>query len=174
VARYEIDPDRTQISIGTRPGLPGLGARVSGVRGSFDAAVAADGTIEGSSPITGELTATVDHIETGNQLVANAMARWPEAAAGLLVHVTVAEVRRSAGNTTDRLDRVDVVMNASVGGRVADLVGGGRLRALEHGAIEAAGVTLCDPRAFGISLPPLLNLIVHVRWRLTLVPTEAP
>jgi hypothetical protein len=167
VARFEIDPDRTQVSVGTRPGLPGLGASVAGVRGWFDATLAADGTIDLGPPTTGELTATVDRIETGNQLVADAMARWPGASSGLSVHVAISDVRPLGDHDAGR---VEVVLHAVVGERSADLVGSGRMRALDAGAIEAAGVTLCDPRAFGISLPPLLNLIVHVRWRVTLVP----
>ena len=167
MARYDLDPERTQLSVGTRPGLPGLGARVSGVRGSFEATHTAAGSVDLGAPITGELTAIVDGIETGNQLVADAVARWSGASSGLTVQVTISAVR-PVGD--DDAGRVEVVLHAVAGERAADLVGSGRVRALEGGAIEAAGVTLCDPRAFGISLPPLLNLIVHVRWRLTLVP----
>ena len=166
--RYQIDPERTRLTVATRPGMPGLGARVREVRGWLDAAVEpdGDGAIGLRAPAAGHLTAEVDAIETGNQLVTAAVDRWLGVGRALSIAVAF-DVRPRADG------RVDVPMQVTVLDRVVELVGSGRVRPLDDSALEADGVTLCDPRAFGISLPPLLNLIVHARWRLTLVPREA-
>jgi hypothetical protein len=161
--RFEIDPERSRFTVATRPGMPGLGARVGNVRGWLDAAVDGDGSIDLAVPVAGQLTAEVDGIETGNQLVASAIDRWLGDGRTMSIAVSFDGQPRPEG-------RVDVPMKVTVLDRVVELVGSGRVRPAGDGAIEADGVTMCDPRAFGISLPPLLNLIVHVRWRVTLLP----
>jgi hypothetical protein len=69
--------------------------------------------------------------------------------------------------------RIDLKMTVEIRGRTVKLVGTGRLTPRPSGPLEATGDTLVDPRAFGLPLPPLVNLMVHVRWRIALTPANA-
>lgn len=169
MARYEIVTDKTQFEVTTRPGIPGLGATVSGARGSFEVTFGADGRPDVTAPIGGEFTMAVGDLRTGHQLVNAGVTRWLAGRDQAAISGTITEARaRDDG-------RFDLLMTVEVRNRTVPLRGVGRVeltseRDRDEGkdAVEAIGTTMCDPRSFGIPLPPLVNLMVHVRWRISL------
>jgi hypothetical protein len=167
MSTYRIVSDRTRFDVSTRPGMAGLGARVSGIHGWFELSTHADGTPDLAGPVDGALTLVVDDVRTGNQLVSESSRALLGEADEIVATIQVSELRAP---TDPGDDRRDVVMVVEVAGREVKLVGTGRVVVRPDATIEATGATLCDPRAFGISLPPLLNLVVQVRWRVTLEP----
>ncbi len=164
--RYEIATDETKFDVTTRPGIPGVGARVTGVRGMFDATFDEDGKVDLTHPVTGEYTMSVGDLGTGNQLLTAAVRRWLGDAEQTAVQGRIGDVRARADG------RLDFSMHIDMKGRHVPLVGTGRIHMRPNGQVEATGGTLCDPRAFGLPLPPLLNLVIHVRWRLLLAPLD--
>ena len=165
VPTYEIDSEQTRFEMGTRPGIPGLSVRISGVTGSFEATFV-DGAVDLTQPVHGEFAMHVDELRAGNAFVTAGVRQWLGREDGTAVRGEVTEVRAR----DDR--RYDLLMRIHLLDRTVPLKGTGRVAIRPTGPIEATGVTMCDPRAFGVPLPPLLNLMVHVRWRIVL--TEAP
>ena len=161
---YGIVSDETRFEMGTRPGIPGLGVRISGVQGSFEATFV-DQQVDLDQPVSGEFTLLVDELTAGNAFVTAGVRHWLGREGGTAVRGTITEVRARDDH------RYDVLMKIDIRDRMVPLKGVGRVSFRPTGLIEIAGTTMCDPRAFGVPLPPLLNLMVHVRWRLVL--TEA-
>ncbi len=162
-----IATDETKFDVTTRPGIAGVGARVTGVRGTFEASFDDEGKADLDQPLTGDFSMAVGDIGTGNQLLTAGVKRWLGDAKQTAVQGRISDVR---GRPDGRLD---FAMHIDVKGRHVPLVGTGRIHVRPNGQVEATGGTLCDPRAFGLPLPPLLNLVIHVRWRLLLVPETA-
>lgn len=167
MADYRIDTERAAFDVTTRPGVPGIGARVSGVQGSFRATIAEDGAVDLDQPIAGAFSLTVGDLRTGNQWV-TARIPWLGTSDRALMRGTITHARTTA--TTARDGRLELPLTIEVADRSVKLVGTGRLLVRPSGDVEAVGGTLCDPRSFGLPLPPLVNLMVFVRWRLFLEP----
>lgn len=158
---YEIVSDETRFEMGTRPGIPGLSVHISGVQGSFEATLV-DGRIDLEQPAHGSFSLLVDELRAGNAFVTAGVRQWLGREDGTAVRGELTEVRL----LDDR--RYDLLMRIDIRGRAVPLKGVGRVSVRPTGLLEVAGTTMCDPRAFGVPLPPLLNLMVHVRWRLVL------
>jgi hypothetical protein len=163
VPDYRIDPERASFDVTTRPGIPGIGARVSGVQGSFRASFADDGTVDLAQPVAGAFSLTVGDLRTGNQWV-TARIPWLGPADKALIRGSITHARPA------RDEKVEFPLTIEVGDRTVKLVGNGRIITRPSGSVEALGGTLCDPRSFGVPLPPLVTLMVFVRWRLFLEP----
>ena len=161
VTSYDIVSEETRFEMGTRPGIPGMSVRISGVTGTFDATIVG-GAVDLDQPAHGEFTLHVDELRAGNAFVTAGVRQWLGREDGTAVRGEVTEVRAR----DDR--RYDLLMRIHLLGRTVPLKGTGRLSVRPTGTLEATGVTMCDPRAFGVPLPPLVNLMVHVRWRLVL------
>ena len=160
---FRIDSERASFDVTTRPGVPGISARVTGVQGSFRATFGDDGAVDLAQPVAGAFSLTVGDLRTGNQ--------WITARIPWLGPADKALIRGSIIHARPRPDgKVDLPLTLEVGDRTVKQVGTGQVVTRPAGTVEAYGGTLCDPRSFGIPLPPLVNLMVFVRWRLFLEP----
>lgn len=168
MARYEIVTERTTFGVTTRPGMRGVGARVSGATGHVEATVDDAGVVDLREPVTGAFHMTVGDLDTGNMLVTAAVRQFLGADDRTAVAGTILEARARADG------RIDLGMTVEIRERTVKLVGTGRLTVRPSGDLEATGETMVDPRAFSLPLPPLVNLMVHVRWRIALVERDAP
>lgn len=160
---FRIDTERASFDVGTRPGIPGLGARVTGVQGSFRATFGDDGAVDLTQPVAGAFSLTVGDIRTGNRWI-TAPIPWLGPADRALIRGTITDARPRADG------KVDIPITVEIGGRTVRQVGTGQVMTRPTGDVEAFGGTMCDPRSFGIPLPPLISLTVFVRWRLFLEP----
>jgi hypothetical protein len=148
----------------TRPALPGLLIPVDEVVGAVQLSVAtSDGT---ESEVHGRLHLRVRALGAPNPLIGTALERWLGRERDLAVTVEIGGIRARPDG------RHDVALVAELRHRRVPLTGTGRFDRRPDGTIEGAGTTLCDPRSFGVALPPLVTLIVPVRWRLVLAPRE--
>jgi hypothetical protein len=171
VSRYEIVTERTTFGVTTRPGMPGVGATVSGVTGHVIATIDGDGVADLDQPVSGSFHLTVGDLATGNQLVTSAVEQFLGSETETAVAGSILEARPRPDG------RIDLVMTVEIRGRTVRLIGAGRLtpRADDaDGQLDATGATLVDPRSFGLPLPPLVNLMVQVRWRVTLTEIDGP
>jgi hypothetical protein len=166
VTSYDIVSEETRFEMGTRPGIPGLSVRISGVQGSFEATIT-DGAVDLAQPAGGAFELLVDELRAGNAFVTAGVRQWLGRQDGTVVRGEVTEVRARDDRRYDVLMRIDILK------RTVPLKGVGRVSVRPTGLVEVAGTTICDPRSFGVPLPPLLNLMVHVRWRLVLSASAA-
>ena len=79
MARYEIQPERSQVKIAARSSLHPIDAVTPGLEGFFEAEVGDDGTIDLSVPARGRLELPVDRLKSGNSLYDREMKRRIEA-----------------------------------------------------------------------------------------------
>ena len=160
---FRIDSERASFDVTTRPGVPGISARVTGVQGSFRASFTDDGSVDLTRPVAGAFSLTVGDLRTGNQWI-TARIPWLGPADKALIRGSITHARPRADG------KADLPLTLEVGDRTVKQVGTGHVVTRPAGTVEAYGGTLCDPRSFGIPLPPLVNLMVFVRWRLFLEP----
>ncbi|MCX7621456.1 MAG: hypothetical protein N2037_11520 [Acidimicrobiales bacterium] len=172
---YSIVTERSSLSVSFKPAFPGLAARVTGLVGDFDVAIDDEGVIDWSQPSTGRFELRVEELSLGNRLLTMGARRWldPERfdrIAGELLEVRPlrehAGDRRFASTVHLTLKDMDLTMAAH-----------GRFEVELLDRITVYGRTFTDPRQFGVYLPPFLNFMVHVRWKITLEPrvfTPAP
>lgn len=166
--RYDFDPDRAVFTVSTRPGLAGLGIRVVGTTGHIEATIDERGAVVFDDGVRGEFTVTVRNIDTANQLVTAAALQVFGTDHAVVVSGSVDRAEPIPG---DRADRATLKMTLRTTEREIPATGTTRLVLRPNGDLEAMGDTMTDPRAFGIPLPPLVNLMIHTRWRVTLLPT---
>lgn len=162
---FEIDTEHTSFSVSFRPGFPGLGAKVRGVRGHFEASVDGGGVVDWSSSIHGSFTMEVADLHLGNRLLTTGARQVLSRALDEPISGALREVEppKVAGD-----DRFTAALSIRFGGRDVPLRGKGRFETTADG-FRVAGTTLADPRSFGVPLPPLVALMCHVRWRIHLV-----
>ena len=168
MASYEIDPQASSIGLRFSPGLPGMGARGTGLRGTFDAVIGDDGVVDWSSDVRGSFELAVTELSLGDspghRLATMGTRAWLdpsryERITGEIDGIEPDGPDRFACSVTIAVKDLEVTMRST--GRFA----------LVEGRPRATGRTVCDPRAFGVLVPPFLNLLVHVRWDVVL--TEA-
>jgi len=167
VARYEIVADQARFDVTLRPGLPDLRVRVHDVVGGFDAELFADGTLNLDRPVTGALDLRVSGLHTRNRLLAGGLEHLLGTSSETTAHVDLVGAHPHAPGTT-AFD-----LSVTVAGRDGAMRSIVRIELHRDDEIEAMGHTRCDPRAFGAPLPPVVNLMVNVRWHLRLRPARA-
>ncbi|MEZ5144098.1 MAG: hypothetical protein R2726_16490 [Acidimicrobiales bacterium] len=166
---FVIDQDTSGFSITLKPGPPGLAFDVSGVQGSFDATITADGAVDLDAPLDGRFEMDVRRLDLGNRVLTFGAKRF---LSGGLDDASVVgelvEARSDDGRTFD----ADLVLH--VRGRSIPVHGTCVFDAGPDGTLRVTGGAVCDPRAFGVALPPLVRPDAHVRWDLHLaaVPAE--
>lgn len=168
MTHYDIDPAATRFDVRFHPGLPGMGARVTGVRGSFEATVGPDGAVDLSRPVSGEFSLAVDELETGTWLVTIAVRRWlgqdeQVAARGVITDVAPDPDADDAG--TYRLG-LDLTMK----GETHHLVATGHVTPNGEGPLEVTGGLRVHPSEVGMPLPSFSPPTVEVAWHLVLLP----
>lgn len=166
VTRYRFDPAQAVFNVATRPGLAGLGVKVVGVTGSIEMTLDASGTLDLRRPVVGAFEVTLDNIATANQLVSAAGRQFFGGDDTAIVRGDI------SGAESDGVDRYRIAMTLHARDRDVAVGGSARLVSRPTAALEATGDTMCDPRAFGLPLPPLVNLMIHTRWRVALLTDE--
>jgi hypothetical protein len=163
VTAFVIDTERTSFAVSFRPGIPGIGATVSGVRGVFDAAVDDAGVVDWTEAVHGSFIMHVDDLQMGNRMFTTASRQVLSRALDEPISGTLRDVEPDPA----RLDHFTAAIFIRFGDRDVPLRGQGRFEATDDG-FRVAGTSLVDPRSFGVPLPPLLNLVCTVRWRIHL------
>jgi hypothetical protein len=165
---YDIDRERTQFSVAFRPGIKGLGAKVTGVQGSFEATVDDDGAVDWDQPVHGAFTLAVRDLEMGNRFLTFGARQWLDPKRFEAVRGEIRDVE-PAGD-----DGFTVGLQVFVKDMDVRIVGRGRFVVAEPGRITVRGSSMVDPRLFKVMTPPFLNFMVLVRWTIALTATDAP
>ncbi len=165
---YAIATGRSSLSISFKPSFPGLAVRVTGLRGEFEATIDADGSIDWSRPTGGRFELRVADLSLGNRLVTMGATRWLDPARFDRITGELLEVRPAGGDRFESRERIclkdlDVTLAAN-----------GRFEIERAERVTVHGRTFADPRQFGVFLPPFLNFMVHVRWKIALEPAPSP
>ncbi|MCU0268834.1 MAG: hypothetical protein MUF83_09315 [Acidimicrobiales bacterium] len=158
MARYRLDPTRCSVGVSPRPALAPTPVRAS----LLDGVVDVDGLDGGRASGEGTFRVEVRGLPETLPLLGRAELPWGHTTVELAGQVTSVE-RRHEG--------FHVLLRVDLGGRAVPLGASVRqARRTERGELDVVGRTIVDPRAFGLALPPLVNLVVHVSWRALLAP----
>ncbi|MEZ5144096.1 MAG: hypothetical protein R2726_16480 [Acidimicrobiales bacterium] len=165
---YDIDRERTHFSVAFRPGIKGLGARVTGVEGTFEATVDDDGVVDWDRPVHGSFTMAVRDLEMGNRFLTFGARQWLDPRRFESVRGELRDVEPNGA------DGFTAGLQVYVKDMDVRIVGRGRFVVVERGRITVRGTSMVDPRAFKVMTPPFLNFMVLARWTIHLTPTADP
>jgi len=166
VTTYAIDREGTHISVAFRPGIKGLGARVTGVEGSFEATVDDDGTVDWDAPVRGDFTMAVRDLELGNRFLTFGARQWLDPRRFESIRGELREVEPTG------TDGFTAGLQVYVKDMDVRIVGRGRFVVAERGRITVRGSSMVDPRTFKVMTPPFLNFMVLARWTIALRPAD--
>jgi hypothetical protein len=163
VPQLQIAPERSRVDLMARPALPGSRLLVEEVTGTVETGTDTDPTTTTKRPGRGTLTIRLRAIvEPG--IDTTGIPPWLSTGEPVIVSGEITEA------LADATGRLTVRAELHIPDRTVQLTGSGRVnRPGGHdGPIEAAGVSLIDPRSLGFALPPLVTFAIHARWRLVL------
>ena len=163
MSRWRIDTEATSFRITFKPGVPGVGLRVQGITGTFEATLDERGRPHLEHPVEGEFQMTVDDLSLGPPLLDRAVRGFLRGADEIAVRGWMGDVvplghdeyrfgiRLELRGTEDRTDAV------------------GRTALLEDGSVKVSGTCEVDPRGLGVPLPRLLPLRCRAAWDLRIL-----
>jgi len=161
--RYRIDTDAASFTVRFRPGMPGVGARVSGVQGSFDATMDADGRVDLSAPVGGSFTLHIDELQMGNRVLTAATRRWLAGDDEVAVQGAIDDVRPAGDGT------YQMALAMTMRHHTYHLSANGSLRATVGDNLAVTGTTEVHPSEVGVPIPRFLPPTVVVAWDLLLL-----
>jgi hypothetical protein len=166
VSRWRIDTERTSFRITFKPGVPGVGLRVRGITGTFEATLDERGRPHLEHPVEGEFQVTVDDLSLGPPLLDRAVRGFLGGEEAVAVRGWMGDVvpegddqyrfglRLELRGTQDRMDAI------------------GRNALQADGSVQVDGTSEVDPRGLGVPLPRLLPLKCRAAWELRIVPDD--
>jgi hypothetical protein len=164
VTSHRIDQDASGFTINLQPGPPGLAIEVSGVQGGFEVTVTPDGRVDLDAPLSGRFEMDVHQLDLGNRFLTAGAKRF---LAGGETRATVVGELVDARSDDGRTFDADLMLH--VRGRSVPVEGTCVFSVADDDVLRVTGSAVCDPRAFGIALPPLMRPKARVRWDLHLI-----
>ena len=166
MATYAIDKERSSFSLRFSPSFPGMKARITGLSGTFDAAVDEDGVIDWDSPVEGTFEMHVDDISLGNRFLTFGAKQWMDPKRYDRITGEIQDVRPDGENgfSCDVLIKLKDMEKSMTANGVFDV--------RTHDDITVHGKSMADPREFGVLMPPFMNFMVHVRWKIEIKPLD--
>jgi polyisoprenoid-binding protein YceI len=155
LTRYTFDSVRSCVWVSGRSSLHPINTETRGITGWFEAATAADGSIDLEQPVSGELELAVERLTSGNQLYDRELrrridARRYPAIAGRLTNVA------ADGSPPDYV----VTGEISFHGKTRTFSHGMQIETREDG-ISLTGEDVFDIREFGMKPPSMLMVRVY-------------
>ncbi len=166
MSRWRIDTENTSFKVTFKPGVPGVGLRVRGITGTFEATLDERGHPDLEHPVEGEFEVTVDDLSLGPPLLDRAVRGFlggdeAIAARGWMGDVVPVgdEQYRFALRIELRgvQDRIDAI---------------GRTELQPDGTVQVSGTSEVNPKRLGIPIPRLLPLICKAHWDLRILPED--
>ena len=166
MARYRIVPDRSGVVIDARSNVHGIHNRATGIEGSVEFAVLADGNLDVSAPAAARLTLAVDRLRARNPLETAELRRRIDARGFPVITGQLAELR-ATDEAGSYLARGDVTFHGVTLPAEDEI----RVTELDDGSLRIEGTHEFDIRAFGMEPPRVLMMRVEpvVTVRLDLV-----
>jgi polyisoprenoid-binding protein YceI len=156
VPRYRITPERSYVWIDARSNVHPIHSTTDGLEGFVDVTFSSDGSVDGTAPVAGTLSLTVDHLSSGNRMEDRELQRRIDA-------------RRypKIEGTLDKIVPSEESESYLVGGDIAfrgvsrhheDVMS---ISSVDDRTIRLAGQSSFDIRDFGMEPPRILLLKVE-------------
>lgn len=154
MAKYRIDPDRSQLWADARSSLHPIKLATSGLEGEV-VVETADGQLKFEPPPTGRLELDVDRLKTGNSLYDRELSRRLEARRYPRLRGTVKEAKDLGGG------KLHLRGELSFHGTTTTVEGNVTLRVIDENTVEVEGEQTFDMRQFGLDPPNLIIVKVY-------------
>jgi polyisoprenoid-binding protein YceI len=166
VARYRIDPDRSQLWTFARSTLHPIDATVRGLGGYVDLAVRPDGHLDLDVPHAGLVELPVSRLRSGNPLEDREMLRRIDARRYPTITGTLTEMRQGGED-----GRYNVRGDLTFRGVTRSYEDAMTVTLLDADTLQLEGESTFDVRDHGMEPPRILMLKVepHVRVRVSIV-----
>ena len=166
MSRWRIDTEQASFKVTFKPGVPGVGLRVRGITGTFEATLDERGQPDLDHPIEGEFQVTVDDLSLGPPLLDRAVR-------GFLGGDDEVAVRGWMGEAEPQGDdRYRFALDLELRGVEERIHAHARTALQPDGAVLVLGVSEVDPKRLGIPIPRMLPLRCKADWNLRVVPAD--
>lgn len=166
MSRWRIDTEQTSFRITFKPGVPGVGLRVRGITGTFEATLDERGRPHLEHPVEGEFQVTVDDLSLGPPLLDRAVRGFLRGDEAVAVKGWMGDVRPEGD------DRYRFAIHLELRG-VRDRIDAVGHTALQpDGTVAVHGTSEVDPKRLGVPIPRLLPLTARAAWELRILPDD--
>jgi len=156
VARYRIDPARSRVWIDARSNVHPIHSSTDGLEGYVDLELAADGTIDLTSPVAGTMRLAVIRLTSGKRMEDREMQKRIDARRYPTIQGTLTSVAHAGDD-----ERYRVVGDITFHGTTRSHEDEMTIRRDGERSITLAGRSRFDIRAFGMEPPRVLVLKVE-------------
>jgi len=170
VARFDIDPDRSEVWIEGRSTLHPIHSHTSGLEGYIETNVRADGQLDLTSDAAAHLSLPVDRLRSGNALEERELKRRILASRFPTIDGDLTDLAATAEN-----DRYLVTGTVTFRGESCAFTHEMDISRVDASTMRLSGEATFDVRDFGMEPPKILLLRVEpdVTVRVEIVATEA-
>lgn len=166
MSRWRIDTEHTSFKVTFKPGVPGVGLRVRGVTGTFEATLDDEGQPDLDLPVEGEFEVTVDDLSLGPPLLDRAVRGFLGGDEAIAARGWMGDVEPANDGQFRFALRLEL---RGVEDRIEAL---GRTALQPDGSVLVKGTSEVNPKRLGIPLPRLLPLTCKADWDLRIVPDD--
>jgi hypothetical protein len=166
VSRWRIDTEQASFKVTFKPGVPGVGLRVRGITGTFEATLDERGQPHLDHPIEGEFRVTVDDLSLGPPLLDRAVRGFLGGDDAVAVSGWMGEAE-PVGD-----DRYRFALDLELRGVQERIHADARTALQPDGTVLVHGVSEVDPKRLGIPIPRILPLRCKADWDLRILPDD--
>jgi hypothetical protein len=166
VSRWRIDTGNTSFKVTFKPGVPGVGLRVRGITGTFEASLDERGQPDLDLPVEGEFEVTVDDLSLGPPILDRAVRGFLGGDDAMAARGWMGDVQPEGD------DRYRFKLELELRG-VKDTIDAVGTTALQpDGTVKVRGTSEVNPKRLGIPIPRLLPLTCRAAWDLRILPDD--
>ena len=166
MSRWRIDTEQASFRVSFRPGVPGVGLRVRGITGTFEATLDERGHPDLDHPVEGSFEITVDDLSLGPPLLDRAVRGFLGGDEALAASGWMGDVEPHGD------DRYRFALRLVLRGVEDTVAAVGRTALQPDGTVLVSGVSEVDPKRLGIPIPRLLPLVAKADWDLRILPDD--
>jgi hypothetical protein len=164
VSRWRIDTEQASFKVTFKPGVPGVGLRVRGITGTFEATLDARGQPHLEHPVEGQFHVTVDDLHLGPPILDRAVRGFLRGDEAVAVKGWMGDVQPEGD------DRYRFSLRIELRGVEDRIDAVGRTALQPDGTVRVHGTSEVDPKRLGIPIPRLLPLRCKADWDLLILP----
>ena len=166
MSRWRIDPEQASFKVTFKPGVPGVGLRVRGITGAFEATLDERGQPDLDHPVEGNFEITVDDLTLGPPLLDRAVRGFLGGDDALAASGWMGDVEPEGH------DRYRFALDLELRGTKTRIDALGTTALQADGTVLVKGVSEVDPKRLGIPIPRLLPLTCKADWDLRILPDD--
>lgn len=154
--RYTFDPEQSRLWVDARSNLHPINSETRGLKGWVEAAWTADGALDLTAGVRGELQLATDHLSSGNPLYDRELRRRIDARRYPLIEGTIVQVTPGAGAAIYLVEG-DLSFHGSTRRFAHEMT----ITRPDERSITLGGGSVFDIRQFGLKPPSMLMLKVY-------------